>query len=79
MRNPETAELRSKWVHFRIRDVHIPDPQALLIDLYGDDLLQGQVVDASDGGPGQGTFVVVRVDRIVQPVIVPVDRVLGIL
>ncbi len=79
MGRPDSVDLRNQWVHFRIRDVYIPDPQALLLNLYGSDLLQGQVIDLSDSGTPQGTFAVVKVNGLDQPVIVPIDRVLGVL
>lgn len=72
-------ELRDRWVHFKIRDVYIPDPEKLLVELYGDDLLQGKVVDLSDSGTQQGAFAVVRVEGVEQPVVVPVERILGVL
>lgn len=72
-------DLRNRWVNFRIRDVYIPDPQDVLNQLYGDDLLQGKVVDVSDAGTGESTFVVVEVEGLQQPVIVPVPRILGVL
>jgi len=73
------VDLRNRWVNFRIRDVYIPDPQDVLNQLYGDDLLQGKVVDVSDAGTGESTFVVVEVEGLQQPVIVPVPRILGVL
>ncbi|MBI4491108.1 MAG: hypothetical protein HY694_18655 [Deltaproteobacteria bacterium] len=72
-------ELRNRWVHFRISDVYIPDPEKLLIELYGNDLLQGKVIDLSNSGTQEGAFVVVKVEGVEQPVIVPVERILGIL
>ena len=36
-------------------------PGKLLIELYGNDLVQGKVIDLSDSGAQQGTFAVVRV------------------
>lgn len=72
-------ELKNRWVNFRIRDVFIPDPQKLLIDLYGDDLLQGRVMDLSDSGRQEEVFAVVEVEGVNQPVIVPVARILSVL
>lgn len=72
-------ELRNRWVNFRIRDVFIPDPQKLLIDLYGNDLLQGRVMDLSDSGRQEEVFAVVEVEGVNQPVIVPVARILSVL
>ena len=72
-------ELRNRWVHFKIRDVYIPDPAKVLFELYGDDLLQGKVIDLSDSGSQQGAFAVVELEGLEQPVIVPVERILGVL
>jgi len=66
-------------VHFKIRDVYIPDPAKVLFDVYGDDLLQGRVVDLSDSGGAQGTFVVVELDGIEDRLIIPLERILGVL
>jgi hypothetical protein len=70
-------ELRHRWVHFRICDVYHPDPAQVLIDLHGNDVLLGKVIDLSDSGLQKDAFVVVEVKGIVEPVIVPVERILG--
>jgi hypothetical protein len=72
-------ELRNRWVHFRIGDVYLPDPATLLLKLYGQHLLQGKVLDLSDSGMKAEAFAVVEVDGIEEPVIVPVERILGVL
>jgi len=72
-------ELRNRWVNFRIRDVYIPDPRKLLSDLYGDDLLQGRVMDVSDSGKEEEVFVVVEVEGVQEPIIVPVASILSVL
>jgi len=72
-------DLRNHWVRFRIRDVYLPDPKALLTDLYGNELLNGKVIDMSDSGTEEGVFAVVEVEGVQQRVIVPVQRILGVL
>ncbi len=72
-------QLRDRWVSFCIRDVFIPDPEKLLVSLYGDDILQGRVVDLSDSGGEKEAYAVVKVERIDKPLIVPVRRIRGIL
>ncbi|MBZ5701876.1 MAG: hypothetical protein LAN84_08510 [Acidobacteriia bacterium] len=72
-------DLKNRWVHFQIRDVYLPEPHNLLDALHGCDLLQGRVVETSDSGMQPGAFLVVEVEGIDQPVIVPVKRVLGAL
>jgi hypothetical protein len=71
--------LKDRWVHFMIRDVFVPDPLAVLTELYGRDLLQGRVLDVSDSGAERDAFAVVVVDGLQQPVIVPIERILGVL
>jgi hypothetical protein len=72
-------DLRDRWVHFRICDVYHPDPAQVLIDLHGDDVLSGKVVDLSDSGMQEAAFVVVEVEGVRQAVIVPVERILAVL
>ena len=62
-------------VHFRIRDVFIPDPKELLMEMYGDNLLQGTVDAFTDSGFQQEAFVVLSVEGIHQPVIIAADRI----
>jgi len=71
--------VRERWVHFEIGDVSFPEPAEILRELHGKELLQGKVVDFSDGGgPGEG-FVVVEVEGLARPVVVPISRVKGVL
>ena len=72
-------DLRHRWVHFRICDVYHPDPAQVLFDLHGSDVLLGQVIDLSDSGLQRDAFVVVEVEGLEEPVIVPVERILGAL
>jgi hypothetical protein len=74
---PSDRQLKNRWVSFRIRDVYIPDPVKILMDLHGGDILQGKVIDLSDNGTEKELFIVVEVEGIEQPVIVPVGRVIG--
>jgi hypothetical protein len=69
-------ELKNRWVHFRICDVYMPDPRQLLVDLHGNDVLEGRVIDLSDSGLEQEAFAVVEVNGLGQRVIVPVERLL---
>jgi hypothetical protein len=74
----EPSRLKHRWVHFKIRDVYVTDVQMLLLEVYGDDLLQGKVLDISDSGSSQGAFAVVEVEGIKQQLIVPIQRILGV-
>ena len=71
-------ELRNRWVHFKVSDVHLPNAEMVLTELYGDHLLQGQVMDISEGGK-KGKFAVVKVEGISAPVIISLDRIMGVL
>ena len=70
---------RDRWIHFKIRDIYHPDPTWVLIALHGNDVLLGKVIDLSDSGTQADAFVVVEVDGLEQKVIVPAERILGIL
>ena len=69
--------LRDQWVQFKILDVYHPDPTQVLIELHGNDILVGKVIDLSDSGMQKDAFVVVKVDALADPLIVPVERILG--
>jgi hypothetical protein len=73
------VSLQNRLVTFRISDVYFPDPNDVLQELHGDDVLQGQVVDVSDSGAQSEAFVVVRVEGIHQPVIVPARQIIDAL
>ena len=47
------------------------------MELHGDDLLQGKIVNASDSGLQQDAFAVVEVEGLAQPVVVPMNRIRG--
>jgi hypothetical protein len=66
-----------QWVRFKIRDIYYPDPTQVLVDLHGDDLLEGKVLDRSDSGIRKDAFAVVQVEGIAEPVIVPAERIVG--
>jgi len=72
-------ELRDRWVHFRIRDIYHPDPAQVLIDLHGNDVLLGKVIELSDSGMQAEAFVVVEIEGIEPVVILPVERILKVL
>jgi hypothetical protein len=73
---PSDKQLKNRWVSFRILDVYIPDPLKILMDLHSGDILQGKVIDLSDTGTEKEAFLVVEVEGIEQPVIVPAGRIL---
>lgn len=71
-------DLRNQWVSFRIRDVYLPDPQRILLEIHGNDLVKGKVADLSDHGLLKEAFAVIEVEGWNQPVIVPVERLLDV-
>lgn len=71
--------LRNRLVHFRLRDAYLPEPGRLALLLHQEDLLQGEVVDVSDSGAREEDYVVVMVDGLCEPVVVPTAAILGAL
>ena len=72
-------DIRNRLVNFKIRDVYIPDPREILVELYANDILQGRVLDLTDTGPAKQAFVVVKVEGVSRHVIVPIERILSVL
>jgi hypothetical protein len=72
-------DIRNRLVNFKIRDVYIPDPREILVELYANDILQGRVLDLTDTGTIKQAFVVVEVEGISRHVIVPIERILSVL
>lgn len=68
---------RNKRVHFRIRDVYIPEAEKLVMKLHGDDLLQGTVVDVAKGEGNDVTYAVINVPGLDEKLIVRLDGILG--
>jgi hypothetical protein len=73
----DEVELRNRWVHFKVRDVHVPDPVKVLIELYGDHILQGCVKEITESGGRP--YAVVEVEGISSPMVVGIDDFLGVL
>jgi hypothetical protein len=72
------VNLLNQHVRFKISDIYVPDPRLLIWQLHGTDLLQGKVIDLSDSGSQQAAFAVIEVEGMEQPMIVPVDCLLGL-
>lgn len=71
-------DLKNHTVNFRICDIFYPDCQQILFQLHGNDVLQGQVVDLSESGVVEGSFVEVHIEGLVEHLIVPLERILGV-
>jgi 5-keto 4-deoxyuronate isomerase len=68
-------DMRGLRVHFLIRDITFPAPEAVLRALHEDDIVAGRVVDVSDSGASEAAFLVVKLDGLEQPVVVPVANI----
>jgi len=69
----------NRLISFRISDVYYPDPDHLLRELHGEDVLQGPVVETSKGGSPEVDFAVVQLECRRDPVIVPLSHVMEVL
>ena len=71
------VDLIERRVHVRIRDVFFPDVNDLLLELHGNDVLEGKVIDLTESAEGGQQFAIVRLDRAdVLSIIVAVDHLL---
>jgi len=70
------VEIEGQWVHFQIQHVFYPPPEALLLELFGNRLLQGRVLTTTPGGQAgePELYAAVAVDDVREPVVVPIDR-----
>ena len=71
-------DLKNHTVNFRICDIFYPDCQQILFRLHGNDVLQGKVIELSESGAVDGSFVEIEVDGLAEQVIVPLERILGV-
>jgi len=76
---PSVPDIRNRLVNFKVRDVYIPDAREVLVELYGNDILQGRVLDLTDSGTAKQAYAVVEVEGVSHHVIVPMERILGVL
>ena len=67
--------MRNSWVTFRICDAYVPEPAQILMELHGEDQLEGKVIDVSDASFQEEAYAVVEVEGLSQPVVVPVKHV----
>jgi hypothetical protein len=72
------TSLKNCWVEFKIGDVFIPNPEMILVELHGADVLQGKVLDVSPSGMPEEACAIVEVKGLKERVIVPVDRILTV-
>lgn len=76
------ANLKNRWVHFKLRDIFVPPPQEVLEELHGEDILQGRVVGFTERGSAkgipEGTYAVIEVDGLRNAVVIPIEQILGV-
>lgn len=66
----EPKNVPTPWVQFRIKDVYIPEPAQILMELHGKDVLQGKIIDLSDSETHSEAFAVVEVEGLSRLVVV---------
>jgi hypothetical protein len=69
--------LMNRLVRFKVSDVTIPTPQSVVTELYGDDIVQGKVVDITESGTDKQAFIVVKVGAMKDFLILPAEKVIG--
>jgi hypothetical protein len=70
--------LLNRFVRFKVSDVTIPGPQEVINELYGRDIVQGKVVDITVSGTMEQAFIIVKVEGMNAPLILPAEKVIGI-
>jgi hypothetical protein len=71
-------KLKGRTVKFLVRHIHHPEPVTVLHELHDNEELQGRVLALSDCAFIDGSpFAVVKVARLRQQCLVPVDRLRG--
>ena len=67
----DSAVLRHRRVRFRVKDVCVPTPAEVLEDLFGAEVIEGEVVDLTGSRADRDAFVVVRVRDLPPLLVVP--------
>jgi hypothetical protein len=68
------VDLIQRQVRFKIRDVHFPEIGELLLELHGNDVLQGKVIDVTDNSESGRPFAVIQLDGVDRLSIVAIDN-----
>jgi hypothetical protein len=63
-------------VRFRIEDVYHPNGTEVLWELYRGRFLQGELLAVTDDGREPGNFLVLRVQGIQEPILLPAEKAL---
>jgi len=61
-------------VRFSLVDIYFPDLVNVLLPLYREKEIEGEVIGLSDSGSQKNAFAIIKVDRVSQLVFVPVHR-----
>ena len=69
------VNLLNQTVKFRKRDVCWPEPAEMLLDLHGNDPLEGTIVALTDSDSERDAYAIIKVDGIARPLMVPMDHV----
>jgi len=71
------TELINLSARFKTRDIYLPSAEEVLLQMHGDDVLQGRVVDISDNGTPDGVFAVIEVPGLTGPIVVSTNKLLA--
>lgn len=71
------VELLNRQVQFKVGDIYRPDPVSVMDELYGNRLLEGEVLYISESSSGT-KFAVVRVRQLKDWVVVAVERITAV-
>lgn len=71
------VELVNRQVQFRVRDIYHPDPQSVMSQLFGESILEGQVLDITESDEG-ARFAVVKVIGLDHPVLIAIDLIANV-
>ena len=72
-------DFRNRLVNFRITDVYHPEPSELLMRMFGDTVLQGEVVEITGKPSDPDRYLVIHLRDLPDPVIVPIRSILGVI
>ncbi len=70
------GSLKGRQIQLLVDDIHLPDPATVLRQLHAGEVLNGTVIDLSDGGKDGRVFVVIEVEGLSQPCVLAADRIL---
>jgi hypothetical protein len=75
--SPKTTpmDLLNCVVKFRKRDVFLPEPREVLLELHGDEFIKGKIVGFSDSGSMRQEFAIIEVTGLARPLMVRVQQV----